>query len=49
MIGFRKFLLPRDSFSLTLRCYMSKMANYASKAKHPPTSDMWEYGEGKTP
>ncbi len=28
---------------------MSKMANYASKAKHPSTSDMWEYGEGKTP
>lgn len=27
----------------------SKMANFASKPKHGPSTDMWEYGEEKTP
>lgn len=32
-----------------LRYHASKMANYASKPKHPPTLDLWNYGAGLTP
>lgn len=28
---------------------ISKMANYASKPLHPPTTDRWVYGSGRTP
>ena len=33
----------------SLRYSVSKMANFASEPKHPPTIDRWEYGDGKTP
>lgn len=49
MIGFKKFLLPHYSINLSIKYYMPYLADSSSKAKHPPTTDMWEYGDGKTP
>ena len=31
-----------------LKYSATKMANFASEPKHPPTDNKWTYGDGKT-
>ncbi len=42
-------VIQMKALSKTIYFKVSKMANFASVALHPPTVDLWQYGTGQTP